>query len=54
MVLKNPLSNAIVRYRARVFIADAIHLRSHKSDNTVVARIFFAAAQETKMCCTKY
>jgi len=39
----------IARYRARVLIPDAIHLRSHKSNSTVVANIFFAAAQGTKI-----
>ena len=48
VVFKFSLSKAIVRYRARVFLPDAIHSRSHKSNSTVVANFFLAAAQGTK------
>ena len=49
MVLKFLLFKAIVRSRARVFLPDAIHLRSNKSNNIVVAEILFVAAQGTNL-----
>ena len=54
MVVKFLLSKVIVRCKARVFLLDTIRSRSHKIDSAVVAKIFFAAAQGTKMCCTKH
>ena len=46
--IKKLLSKAIVRYRAKVFLPDAIHSRSHKSDSTLVAKIFFAQPKGLK------
>ena len=48
VVLNISLSEAIVRYRARIFLLDAIHSKSHKSNCTVIAKISCAAAQKTK------
>jgi len=45
VALNFSLSKAIVRQRARVFLPDTIHLGSHKSNSTVVAKLFFIAAQ---------
>ena len=44
-MLKFLLSKVFVRYRARIFLPDTIHPRSHKSNSTVVAKIFFATVQ---------
>ena len=54
VALKFLLSKVIERYRARVFLPDAIHSRNHKHDITVVAKISHAASQGTKMCCSKH